>query len=230
MDPVRESQESFDNMVDNEVDYSDDAKWVETAWRREDNSDVYQNGAGERRDDDGVESFEIHRENLSGPLEPALETAPEEEAIDVALITAERKLSCSNTQPQEAQKYRKGASSNDSGSLVKARAFQVYSSLTLSLRKPTTLRSSISRGPYKCDLGCGIPSFKCPKDFRRHTNDIHETRTRYRCPADGCKYGGATAGHSIKRKDNFRRHLQNIHNMHDADFLDIDLGWFSVVV
>lgn len=125
MDLVRHSQETFDNLVDNEVDYSDDANWVEVAWRREDISDVYQNGAGERRDDDGVESVEMHlQENLSGPAELALETLPEEERIDVALMTTERKLSRSNTQPHEAQKYREGVSSNDSGSLIKRGHFR----------------------------------------------------------------------------------------------------------
>lgn len=120
MDPVRESQDSFDNLVDNEVDYSDDANWVEAAWRREDTSDVYQNGAGEQRDDDRAESFEMHRgENLSGPAEGALETSPEERGIDVALMTTERILSCSDMQPHEAQKSRQGISSNDGGSIVK---------------------------------------------------------------------------------------------------------------
>jgi hypothetical protein len=185
MDPVRESQESFDNLMDNEVDYSDDAYWVEVAWRREDTSRCLPEWRGERRDDDGVESFEIHREeNLSGSAEPALETSPQEEGIYVALMTTERKPSCSNTQPHEAQKSRQGVSSNDSGSLVK----RGHSRYTHHL---------------KCDLGCDMPPFKCPKDLRRYINDIHETRTLYRCPTDGCKYGGATAGHCIKRKDNF---------------------------
>jgi len=102
--------------------------------------------------------------------------------------------------------------------------------LTLPLRKLTAHRSSISRGPYKCDLGCDMPAFKCPKDLRRHINDIHETRTRYRCPADGCKYGGATAGHSIKRKDNFRRHLQNIHNMHCISFCRALIDTLTILI
>jgi len=65
MDPVRESQESFNNLMDNEVDYSDDAYWVEVAWRREDTSRCLPEWCGERRDDDGVESFETHREEIS---------------------------------------------------------------------------------------------------------------------------------------------------------------------
>jgi hypothetical protein len=60
--------------------------------------------------------------------------------------------------------------------------------------------------------------------------DIHENWARYRCPAAGCKYGSNTAGHAFKRKDNFRRHLQNKHSMDSADFLDIDMEQFLVVV
>jgi hypothetical protein len=39
-----------------------------------------------------------------------------------------------------------------------------------------------------------------------------------------------TAGNSIKRKDNFRRHLQNIHKMRNADILDIDLEQYLVAI
>ncbi|KFY93577.1 hypothetical protein V498_04347 [Pseudogymnoascus sp. VKM F-4517 (FW-2822)] len=113
-------KESLDNLLDNEVDYFDDANWVKVAWRRKDIPDVYQNIAGERRDVDGVESVEMHREeNISGLAELALEILPEGERIDVALMSTERKVSHSDTQPHEAQIYRQGVSSNDSGSLIK---------------------------------------------------------------------------------------------------------------
>lgn len=70
MDLVRESQESF-------------------------TADVSQDGAGEWRDDVGAKYFEVHQEeNLSGPAESAFETLPEEEGIEVALVTTERRLSC----------------------------------------------------------------------------------------------------------------------------------------
>jgi hypothetical protein len=53
--------------------------------------DVSQDGAGEQRDDDGVKCFEVHQEeNLSGLAESPLETLPEEDGIDVALVTTER--------------------------------------------------------------------------------------------------------------------------------------------
>jgi hypothetical protein len=136
MDPIRESQEIFDNLVDNEVDYSDDANWVEAAWRREDTSDFYQNSAGEQEDDDGAESFEMHRgENLSGPAEGALETSPDERGIHVARMTTERILSCSNTQPHEAQKSRQGISSNDGGSIVRRGNSRYTIILTLSPKR-----------------------------------------------------------------------------------------------
>lgn len=67
------------------------------------------------------------------------------------------------------------------------------------------------------------------KDLRRHIKDIHEARVRYRCPADDYQYAENTASHFIKRKDNFRRHLQNKHNVHGADLLDLDLDQFLVV-
>jgi hypothetical protein len=36
--------DEFYNLLDNDFDYSDDAYWVETAWRREDTLDFYWNG------------------------------------------------------------------------------------------------------------------------------------------------------------------------------------------
>jgi len=36
MDPV----ESFNNLLNDEVDYSDDVYWVEAVWRHEDTSDI----------------------------------------------------------------------------------------------------------------------------------------------------------------------------------------------
>jgi len=81
---------------------------------------VSQDGAGNQRDDDDGVCLEVHQEeNLSGPPELPLETLPEEEGIDVALVTAEKKLSCSNTQSHEAHKSRQGVSSKDSKLMVK---------------------------------------------------------------------------------------------------------------
>ncbi|KAH7312954.1 hypothetical protein BKA65DRAFT_516973 [Rhexocercosporidium sp. MPI-PUGE-AT-0058] len=93
------------------------------------------------------------------------------------------------------------------------------------------LDSCISQRPdksHQCDR-CNLPAFKYPKDLSRHINDIHETTKRYRCPVDGCKYSGATVGHSFKRKDNFRRHLREQHaDCLDKD-LDMDLEGFFIV-
>ncbi|PQE05361.1 Glis family zinc finger 1 protein [Rutstroemia sp. NJR-2017a BBW] len=216
MDPVRESQGSFNNLFIDEVTYSDEAYWVEAAWRRENAADVSQDGAGVWRDGVGIECVEVHQEeeeDLSGPAESTLETLPEEEGTEGALMTMERRLSCLKTQPHVAQNSCQSTTSNNNRFVVERANF----------------RSSTSRKPYKCDLGCDT-SFKWSKDLRRYIKDIHETWARYRCPAGGCKYGGDTAGHVIKRKDNFRRHLQNKHNVDGADFLDIDLEQFLVVV
>ena len=46
MDPVRESHGSFNDMLMDKVNYSDEAYWVEAAWRRENAADVSQDGAG----------------------------------------------------------------------------------------------------------------------------------------------------------------------------------------
>jgi hypothetical protein len=62
-------------------------------------------------------------ENLSGSAEPALETSLEEEGTDVALVTTERKLSCSATHPHEAQKYYQGVSSKGSRLVAKPGGF-----------------------------------------------------------------------------------------------------------
>ena len=123
MDPVRETQKSFDNLLDNEDDSSDDAYWVEVAWKREDALNIYQNGVRKRIHDDRLESFEMYREeNLrgpAGPAGPALETLSEKEGVHVALL------------PREAQKSRQSVSFNDSRSLVKREHFRYTSPFRL---------------------------------------------------------------------------------------------------
>lgn len=80
--------ESFMSLLNDEVDYSDDVYWVEAVQRHEGTSDVSQDGAGNQRGDNRVKCFEVHQEeNLSSPAEPPLETLPEEEGIDMALVT-----------------------------------------------------------------------------------------------------------------------------------------------
>ncbi|KAH7379656.1 hypothetical protein BKA64DRAFT_231004 [Cadophora sp. MPI-SDFR-AT-0126] len=164
----------------------------------------------------GVRCVEVHlevEEDLSDP-ESALETSPEEEQSEGALVTTQGRLSCLETHLHGAQKSCQSTSSKDNRFAVKRASF----------------RSSISRKPYKCDLGCDTPAFQWPKDLRRHIKDIHETRPRYRCPVAGCKCGEVTACHFIKRKDNFRRHLQNKHYFQSADLLNLDLDQFLVLV
>ena len=41
MDPVFETQMSFNNLLHNDFDYPGDAHWVKIVWRREDTSDFY---------------------------------------------------------------------------------------------------------------------------------------------------------------------------------------------
>lgn len=48
--------------------------------------------------------------------------------------------------------------------------------------------------------------------------------------AAGYKYGEDTVCQPIKRKDNFRRHLQNKDSFQSTDLLDLDLDWFLVLV
>ncbi|KAH7418768.1 hypothetical protein BKA64DRAFT_207968 [Cadophora sp. MPI-SDFR-AT-0126] len=217
MDPVRDSQSSFNNLFIDEVNYSDGAYWVEAAWRLENAAGVSQDGARGWKDGGEARYVEVHlegEEDLSDPAESTLEISPEEEKAEGALVTAEGKLYCLDTHLHGAQKSCQSSSSEDNRFVVKRANFRLF----------------ISRKPYKCDRGCDTPAFKWPKDLRRHIKDIHETRARYRCPVAGCKHGDNTAYHSIKRKDNFRRHLQNKHNFQSADLLEVDLDRFLVMV
>lgn len=121
MDPVRETQGSFNNMLIDKVNCSDEAYWVEAAWRREDAGDVLRNGAGGWRDGAGVKCVEVHQEeeDLSGPAESALETLPAEEGIEVALVTPKGRFSCLKTQPQAAPNPCQSTSSKDNRLVVK---------------------------------------------------------------------------------------------------------------
>ena len=62
MDPVRETQKSFDSLLDNEDDSFDAAYWVEAVWKRDDALNICQNGLRERIHNDRVESFELYIE------------------------------------------------------------------------------------------------------------------------------------------------------------------------
>jgi hypothetical protein len=94
-------------------------------WKHEEILDISQDGAGNQRDNDGVKCFEVYQEeNLSGPAELSLETLAEEEGIDVALVTLEKKLSYLNTQSYEAYKSRQGINSKNSRLVVKRGHFR----------------------------------------------------------------------------------------------------------
>lgn len=109
MDSVRESQGSFDNLLIDEVNYCDEAYWVEAAWRSEGAADVSQGGEGGWRDCGGIRCVEVHQEeeeeeDLSGPAESAFETSPEEGGTESALMPTERRLCWLKTHLHGAQK------------------------------------------------------------------------------------------------------------------------------
>jgi hypothetical protein len=136
MDPVGESQGSFNKLLTDEVNYSDEGYWVEAAWRRDDAADVSQDDAGRWRDGVGVKCVELHQEDLSRPAESVLETLPEEEGIEVALVATERRLSCLKTQLHTAQKSCQSTSSKDNRFVVERANFRYVAVITLlSLRE-----------------------------------------------------------------------------------------------
>src|SRR5260370_41150632 len=114
MDPVCETRMGFNSLLEYDFNSSDDTNWVASAWRREDTPEFYQNGVRKRRDDDGMKSFEIYREdNPFGQADPALETFTEE-GIEMAFDTMKRKASCPETRHYDAQKSLQGVGSKDS--------------------------------------------------------------------------------------------------------------------
>jgi len=127
MDPVRESQGSFNNLLIDEVNYSDGAYWVEAAWICEDAADISQDGGGGWMDGAGVRCVEVHlevEEDLSDPTESALETSPEEEQSEGALVTTQGRLSCLETHLHGAQKSCQSTSSKDNRFAVKRASFR----------------------------------------------------------------------------------------------------------
>jgi hypothetical protein len=182
------------------VDFHD-LDWVEKAWVRERTSVFGQLATQEWKDDDVPGSSAMDRGGkLCDPGDSALGKLSEEERIDVA------------RSKQENLEY------------------LYLIALTSLLKKLITFSSCTSRGPHKFHKcgHCDIPAFGYTKDLSRDINDIHETKKRYRCPVNGCKYGGAIGGRSFKRKDNFRRHLRGKHD----DFfraLNLNLEIFLIV-
>jgi hypothetical protein len=49
----------------------------------------------------------------------------------------------------------------------------------------------------------------------RHINDKHNKTRKYYCIQPKCPYS-RQGGKSFPRKDNWRRHMQNKHNIHDV--------------
>lgn len=69
-------------------------------------------------------------------------------------------------------------------------------------------------------------SFPTTKDLRRHINSVHETTRTWYCTVVGCKFSkistGGVGGKSFTRKDNWRRHMKDIHGRRDEN-LDMDV-------
>lgn len=138
MDPGRKSQGSFNNLLIDEANYSDEAYWVEAAWRREDAVDISQDDAGGWGYGVRVKCVEKHQEeeDLSSSAESALETLPAEEGIEVALMNTERRVSYLKTQPHVAQKSCQSTSSKDKRFVVKrANSRYVVVTTLLSLKE-----------------------------------------------------------------------------------------------
>jgi hypothetical protein len=222
MDPVHNHERNSD-LTDN--DSFDEANWVAIAWKREGTTESHQNGLWGPRDQDEIR----RQEDLLRLPEPG--TLQRNEGIDIGVTTIKSIASQAKSQLYKDLKSRQDVDSKSSRPSVKRKHLKYckLSRLTSTGTKLILPRSSITQRHYNCNLGCNTLAFASPKDLRRHINDIHKTRTRYRCPADGCKYGGLTAGYSIKRKDNLRRHLRNIHQMHSTDLSDIDLERFLIM-
>ncbi|KAL5606702.1 hypothetical protein BROUX41_003098 [Berkeleyomyces rouxiae] len=65
--------------------------------------------------------------------------------------------------------------------------------------------------PHEClHEGCG-KRFGTKTHLERHVNDKHKQTRRYHCTEPGCPYSRA-GGKGFPRKDNWRRHMLNIHN------------------
>jgi hypothetical protein len=63
MDRIYNTQASFNNPLDNDFDYFDNAHCVEVAWRREGGLDFYPNRVSKMRYDNAAESFGMYQED-----------------------------------------------------------------------------------------------------------------------------------------------------------------------
>ena len=220
MDPVHK-HEGYSDLTDS--DSFGEANWVVIAWKRDGTMESNQDGPWRPRDQDEIR----RREDLLCVPEPR--KLQGNEGIDTDVTTIKSIASQAKLQIYKDLKFRQNFDSKGSRPLVKKRHLKYCTPGPFDHRMKLILpRSSITQRHYNCDLGCNTLAFTSPKDIRRHINDIHKTKTRYRCPADGCKYAGLTAGYSIKRKDNLRRHLRNIHQMRSTDLSDIYLERFLI--
>jgi hypothetical protein len=67
-------------------------------------------------------------------------------------------------------------------------------------------------------------SFGTVTHLKRHVNDRHEKRRKFFCTIEGCQYS-RIGNRSFPRKDNWRRHMQNKHNVnpdHEPEPIEIN--------
>lgn len=65
---------------------------------------------------------------------------------------------------------------------------------------------------HKCTYaGCG-KGFGTKTHLQRHINDRHEKKKKYFCAIPGCDYSRTGGKTGFPRKDNWKRHMTNIHN------------------
>jgi len=79
---------------------------------------------------------------------------------------------------------------------------------------------------HECSYpGCG-KRFGTKTHLDRHVNDKHVKGKKYHCTVPECPYSIA-GGKSFPRKDNWRRHMQNAHQLNpgfDPIAVDLDEG------
>ncbi len=75
--------------------------------------------------------------------------------------------------------------------------------------------------PHICPhAGCG-KRFGTRTHLDRHINDRHNKTRKYHCTEPGCPWS-RQGGKSFPRKDNWRRHMQNKHNVNpDYDPVEV---------
>ncbi|KAL2073465.1 hypothetical protein VTL71DRAFT_10789 [Oculimacula yallundae] len=99
MDPVRQSQASFDNLLVAGVNYSDVVFWVEAAWRLEDAVDISQDRGGDWMDALDVSKFiwrtmRLHRAQKSRQSTSSKDSSIVEERADIRSSSSWKSYKC----------------------------------------------------------------------------------------------------------------------------------------